>query len=195
MRCVSNYKKDTVTQRKQLQSAFIRIIRIIYVLSLLAWLQVPVFGNGIETRASLVRFQIPMPHNQGLRISTMQIFEQTAQGKALGFCPGVGRLTILGKSADITHPDGVSVMVLAVCPYHFFRSARFDRSIRGNHIVIATTYPIERTVIAVNVCHSKGTARLVGRAVHDNQRDCSHKLLPSAPPAAPLMSNSMNLTT
>ena len=194
MRCVSNYKKDTVIQRKQ-KFAFIRIVRVIYASILLAWLQVPVFGNGIETRASLVRFQVPMPYNQGLRVSTMQVFEQTAQGMTLGFCPGVGWLTILGKSADITHPNGVPVMILAMCPYHFFRSARFNRSICGNHIVIATTYLTKRTVVAINVCHSEGTARFVGGAVHDNQRDSSHKLLPSAPPAAPLMSNSMNLTT
>lgn len=86
------------TQRKQIKSAFIRIISVIYVPILLAWLQVPVFRNGIKTRASLAGFQIPMPHNQGLRVSPMQVFEQTAQGNTLGFRPGAGRLIILGQS-------------------------------------------------------------------------------------------------
>ena len=125
----------------------------------------------------------------------MQIFEQTAQGKTLGFRPGVGWLIILGQSADIAHPDGVPVMVLAVRSHHFFGTAGFDGSICGNHIMIATTYPTERAMIAIDIRHPKGTARPVGGAVHHNQRDGSHRLLPSAPPAAPLMSNSRNLTT
>lgn len=183
-----------MTRRTPSKSAFIRIIRVLCMTILLAWLQIPVFGYGIKARTSLAGTQVPMPYNQGLGISPMQVFEQTAQGKTLGFRPGVGRLTILGQSADITHPDGVPVMARAVRSHHFFGSASFDGPVRGNHIVVATTYPAERTMVAIDVCHSKGTARLVGGAVHDNQRDCSHKLLPSAPPAAPLMSNSMNLT-
>ena len=86
-------------------------------------------------------------------------------------------------------------MTFAMRPDHFFGSARFEDAVCGNHIMVAAAHPAERSVVAVDVRCPQGTARLVGRAVHDNQCDGSHKLLPSAPPAAPLMSNSMNLTT
>ena len=158
-------------------------------------LQVPIFADHIEARTGFARIQISMAHNKGLGISLMKLFEQTKQGDTLGFRAGIGRLTFGGQASDVAYSNGVPVMALAVSPGHFFGSAGFDSPVRRDDVVIAASYPTERTMIAVNVCHPKGTARLVGGAVHDNQRDGSHRWVPSAPPAAPLMSNSMNLTT
>ena len=65
-------------------------------------------------------------------------------------------------------------MVLAVRSHHLLRSARFNRAVCRNHIMVTAPYPAQRSVIAVDVCQAKGTARPIGGAVHNDQRDLSH---------------------
>ena len=123
------------------------------------------------------RIQVTMTHNQRFRITGMQILQQTSQRTLLRWGSGVaGRLAVSSQSPYVSHPDGVSVMVLAVRPHHLLRPTRLNGAVRRNHVVVAASLPTERTMIAINVRHSQGTARLVGGAVHDNQGDCTHGL-------------------
>ena len=134
-----------------------------------------VFRHDIEAWAGFPRIQIPMPYNQGTRIFPVQRLQQLAQGNPLGIRPGVFRFPIGRQPADIAHPDAVTVMILAMRPYFGFVPSLFDGSVRRNHVVIPAALPAQRTVIAVDVRQAQGTARLVGGAVHDDQRDGSHK--------------------
>ena len=121
------------------------------------------------------RIQVTMTHNQRLRITLMQILQQTSQRTLLRRCSGVaGSLAVMGKPTHVSHPDRVSVMVLAVRPHHLFRPTRLNGAVGRNHIVVAAAYPSQRTMIAVDVRHPQGTARPVGGAVHDNKSNCTH---------------------
>lgn len=88
----------------------------------------------------------------------------------------------------------MTVMVLAMRTSFGFIPSCFDGSVCRNHVVIPTAFPAQRTVIAVDVFQAEGTARPIGGTVHDDKCDGSHKPLPSAPPAAPVISNSTSLT-
>ena len=141
----------------------------------LARLQVMILVRHIKARTDLLRVQVPMTHNQGVGISPAKPFQQVAQGNALGIRSGVSRLSVLRQSADVTDSNRMPVMVLAMCPDHFFGPARFNSPVRGNDVMITAAYPAQRAVVAVDVCHPKGTARPIGRTVHDNQCNGSHK--------------------
>ena len=123
------------------------------------------------------RIQVTMPHNQRLRITGMQLFQQTSQRTFLCLGSGVaGSLAVSSQSPYVSHPDGMPVMVLAMRPHLLLRPTRLNGAVRRNHVVVPTSLPTERAMIAINVRHSQGTARLVGGAVHDNQGDCTHGL-------------------
>lgn len=99
------------------------------------------------------------------------------------------------QPADVAHANRVAVVPTAVGA-HLGESPPFlHRAIRGNHEMITTALPAQRAMIAVNVPQAEGTARPVGGAVHDNQRNVSHNTLPAAPPAAPVMISSTMRTT
>ena len=59
-------------------------------------------------------------------------------------------------------------MVLAMRANHFLRPSGFDGPVSRNDVVVAATDPAKRAVVAVNVRHPEGTARLVGGAVYDD---------------------------
>ena len=123
------------------------------------------------------RIQVTMTHNQRFRITGMQILQQTSQRTLLRWGSGVaGSLAVSSQSPYVSHPDGMSVMMLAMRSYHLFRPTRLNGAIRRNHVVVAASLPTERTMIAVDVRHSQGTARLISGAVHDNQGDPTHGL-------------------
>ena len=123
------------------------------------------------------RIQVTMTHNQRLRITGMQILQQTSQRTLLCLGSGVaGSLAVSSQSPYVSHPDGMPVMVLAVRPHHLLWPTRLNGAVRRNHVVVAASLPAERTMIAINVRHSQGTARPVGGAVHDNQGDRTHGL-------------------
>ena len=150
--------------------------------------------HHIKTRARLLRFQVPMSHNQGIGISPVKLLQQLAQGSPLGIRPGVSRFSVYRQAADVTDSNRMTVMVLAMRSDFDFIPTRFDGSVCRNHIVIPTTFPSQRAMITVDVREAEGTARLVGGTVHDNQGNGSHRLLPSAPPAAPVINNSTSFT-
>ena len=153
-----------------------------------------ILAHDIETRTSLLRIQVPVPYDDGVGISPMKLFQQSAQGDTLSIRPSVHWLSVRRQPADVADSNRMAVMMPAMCSDHLFRSAGLDRPIRWNDIVIPAAYPAERTMVTVNVCHSEGTARPVGGAVHNNQSYGSHRLLPSAPPAAPVISSSTSFT-
>lgn len=188
-------RQKTRRHRTSGKSAVIRILHVSCVSVRLPRLQIPILAHGIEAWTGFARVQIPVPDDKGLGVSPVQIFEQATQGSPLRFSPRVRRHAVRRQTADVAHPYGMPVMTLAMRPGHFIRPARFDGAICRNDIMITTAQPAAQAMTAVNIRHPQGTARPVGGAVHDNQRDGSHRWVPSAPPAAPLMSNSMNLTT
>lgn len=88
----------------------------------------------------------------------------------------------------------MTIMLLAMRSDFGFSPSSLNGSVCRNHVVIPAAFPSQRTVITVNVRKAEGTARPIGGTVHDDKCDGSHKPLPSAPPAAPVISNSTSLT-
>ena len=122
------------------------------------------------------RLQVTMTHNQRFRITLMQILQQTSQRTFLCLRTGIaGSLAVSSKPSHVSHPDGMPVMVFAVRSHHLLRSARLNGAVRRNHIVVATAYPTQRTMIAVDVRHPQGTARPISGAMHDNQSNLPHR--------------------
>ncbi|ABR43952.1 hypothetical protein BDI_2221 [Parabacteroides distasonis ATCC 8503] len=97
-----------------------------------------------------------MTHNQCFRESAVQVRKQPFQSLLLGRCSGVHRSFAIGsQTTDIAYPDGMTVMVLAMCSNHFFGSARFDGAVCRNHIMVAAAQPTEGAMVAVDVCHAE----------------------------------------
>lgn len=89
-----------------------------------------------------LRIQDTMTHNQRLRITLMQIYQQTSQRTLLFWGSGIARsLAVSGKPTHVSHPDRVPVMVFAMRSHHFFRPTRLNGAIGRNHIVVAAAYP------------------------------------------------------
>lgn len=137
-----------------------------------------------------------MSKNQSLRITPMQFGKQPFQRKLLSRRPGIHRSLAVGsQSPDITNTDRMTVMVTAMRTDDSLRSSDLDSPVSRDDIMIPTPLPTKAAMIAVYVRHSQGTARLVGGAVHDNQRNPSHgQRLAAIPPAAPEIINSRILT-
>ena len=88
------------------------------------------------------RIQVTMTHNQRFRITGMQILQQTSQRTLLCLRSGVaGSLAVSSQSPYVSHPDGMSVMVLAMCPHHLLWPTRLNGAVRRNHVVVAATLP------------------------------------------------------
>lgn len=78
-----------------------------------------------------------MTHYQCFRVSAVQIRKQPLQRLLLGRCPGVrGSLAVGRQTADVAYPDGMPVMVLAMCPDPLFGSSRLDGAVSRNHIKV-----------------------------------------------------------
>lgn len=137
-----------------------------------------------------------MSKNQSLRVTAVQFRKQPLQRILLRRSACVhGSLAVSSQPSDITHPDRMNVMVSAVRADNSLRPSNLDSAVSRNHIVITATLPSQAAMIAVDVRHPQGTARLVGGAVHDNQSNGSHCQSETAiPPAAPEIINSNTLT-
>ena len=141
-------------------------------------LQVPEFPNNIESRTTrLLRVQITMTHYQRLRITLMQILQQHPQRTLLFLSACVlWSLAVGSQAADVANANAMAVVVLAVSTHLLFRTASLNTSVRRNDVVVATALPTKGTMIPVNVRHSKGTARPIGGAMHNNKRNLSHNI-------------------
>lgn len=124
--------------------------------------------HDVEAGTSFSWLQILMGHDQGLGISPVELFQQRPQGDTLRFGSCVCWQAVGGQPANVTDTDRVAVMVLAMRANHFLRPSGFDGPVCRNDVVVAATDPAKRAVVAVNVRHPKGTARLVGGAVNDD---------------------------
>ena len=149
----------------------------------------------IKSRAvGFPRIQVRMPYDQRSRVTNVQICQQLSQSHLLSLCTCIlWSLPCCGQASDVTDPDGVGVVSSAVCSYPFLRPPHLNRAIGRNHIMVATAFPAQRSVVAIYIRHSEGTARPIGRAMHNDQRDLSHNhnRLETAPPAAPVSTNSI----
>lgn len=122
----------------------------------------------IKTWARLLRIQIPMPHNEGLGVLLVKLLQQISQSDTLGFRPCIHRLSVFGKTANVAHANGMSVMVSAMCPDLLFGPACFDGTVRRNHVVVSTAIPAQRTMVTVDVRQAELAARLIGGTVYDD---------------------------
>lgn len=138
-------------------------------------LQICIFSSGIETWTGFQRIQVMMPYNQSGRIALVQCCQEGSKRNALFGRSGVLRSSPVGsQSAYIAYTDTMTVVVYAMRAGHLRWTSGFYRSVRGNHIMIATATPAERTVITVDVLASQLAALLVGGAVNYNKSNLAH---------------------
>ena len=124
----------------------------------------------------LAGVQVAVAHHPGRGIADAELEDEPAQGGALGRCAGVGwRVAIGGETADVAHTDGMPVVAAAMGSGQLLGTAALDGAVGGDYIVVAAAVPsVLGAMDAVDVGHAEGTARLVGRAVHDDVGDGSH---------------------
>ena len=83
-------------------------------------------------------------------------------------------LAVTGKTSYICNTNRMSVMILAMRTDLRLRSTPFNSAVGRNNIMISTTIPAQRAVVAVNVRHSQCAASAVSAAMHNNQSYRSH---------------------
>lgn len=131
----------------------------------------------LKSRA--IRFlwiKVTVSYYQRFRITLMQFTKQPFQRTLLCFRSGVTRsLAVTGKTSYICNTNRMSVMILAMRTDLRLRSTPFNSAVGRNNIMISTTLPAQRAVVAVNVRHSQCAASAVSAAMHNNQSYRSHK--------------------
>ena len=140
-------------------------------------LQVGIFtGDILDARTVLVRVQVVVAHDDGLRIGPMQFFEQSSECFLLRLSARVGGLTADVAPALVADADAVGVVVLAVGSYHPVRTAWLDLSVTTDDVVVSDA-EVEASLSVPGV-DLGGRGCLVWphcRTMNDNQRDGSHK--------------------
>ena len=120
--------------------------------------------------------KVTVSYYQRFRISLMQFTKQPFQRTLLCLRSGVTRsLAVTGKTSYICNTNRMSVMILAMRTDLRLRSTPFNSAVGRNNIMISTTLPAQRAVVAVNVRHSQCAASAVSAAMHNNQSYRSHK--------------------
>ena len=120
--------------------------------------------------------KVTVSYYQRFRITLMQFTKQPFQRTLLCFRSGVTRsLAVIGKTSYICNTNRMSVMILAMRTDLRLRSTPFNSAVGRNNIMISTTLPAQRAVVAVNVRHSQCAASAVSAAMHNNQSYRSHK--------------------
>ena len=137
--------------------------------------------EGVPTPDSkpwAIRFlwiKVTVSYYQRFRITLMQFTKQPFQRSLLCFRSGVTRsLAVTGKTSYICNTNRMSVMILAMRTDLRLRSTPFNSAVGRNNIMISTTLPAQRAVVAVNVRHSQCAASAVSAAMHNNQSYRSH---------------------
>ena len=120
--------------------------------------------------------KVTVSYYQRFRITLMQFTKQPFQRTLLCLRSGVTRsLAVTGKTSYICNTNRMSVMILAMRTDLRLRSTPFNSAVGRNNIMISTTLPAQRAVVAVNVRHSQCAASAVSAAMHNNQSYRSHK--------------------
>ena len=117
-------------------------------------------------------------NDQGLGITSVQVFEQRAERCLLCLGTRVGGLTANVQPTLVAYADGVGVVVLAVGTDHVLRAAWLDLSVTTDNVVVANA-EVEASLAMPGV-DLRCRARLPGphcRTMKNNQRNDSHKLL------------------
>ena len=154
----------------------------------------PVWGRGVpspnigdevspllvcDIKPWAIRFlwiKVTVSYYQRFRITLMQFTKQPFQRSLLCFRSGVTRsLAVTGKTSYICNTNRMSVMILAMRTDLRLWSTPFNSAVGRNNIMISTTLPAQRAVVAVNVRHSQCAASAVSAAMHNNQSYSSHK--------------------
>ena len=76
-------------------------------------------------------------HDQGLGVTTEQVFEQSAHSSLLFIGTRVGGLTADVEPALVADAYRVGIVVQAVGTDEILRTARFDRSVTTDDVVVA----------------------------------------------------------
>ena len=118
-----------------------------------------------------------MAYNQRLRKYFPQFAEQTEQRSPLCQCTRVFGTSRHIQPSFVTNTYRMGVMVTAVCPDLFQRTALVDFSIPGDVEMIADVVesPVEDVVQSAGF-RRKGFPLRRGTAMNDNQCDSSHQL-------------------
>lgn len=76
------------------------------------------------------------PGQWGLRITLLQLLQETPKGGALRGGAGVSRLALGGESAYVGYADGVTVVVEAMGPDYLLAAALLNGVVCGDDVVI-----------------------------------------------------------
>lgn len=85
--------------------------------------------------------QVAVAYDEGLRITLLQLLQETPKGGALRGGAGVCGLALGGESAYVGYTDGVTVVVEAMGPDHLLAAALLNGAVCGDDVVIATSVP------------------------------------------------------
>ena len=117
-----------------------------------------------------------MAYNQRLRKYFPQFAEQTEQRSPLCQCARVFGTSRHIQSSFVTNTYRMGVMVTAVCPDLFQRTALTDFSVPGDVEMIAdvTESPVKDMILTASL-RRKGLSFRRGTAMNDNQSDGTHR--------------------
>ena len=142
---------------------------------ILSRLQVPILPHRIETR-TCGGGHCSVPYDEGLRISRMKPFQQSAKRRFLLGGSGVGGSALGIKASDVTHAERMLIMTFAMSAHHLLWAARLHTSIKVDNIVITNHFPAPRPVPAVDVAGMEVASLGRGAAMYYNQGYGSHRL-------------------
>ena len=102
----------------------------------------------IEAGAILMdSWLVPMPHNLGIGMLTLQTTEQVEKSAPLSWCTGVSGLTAAIEAALVAHAEGVGVIATGMCTYKLFVAGLVHRAITS-HVVVVASEPEPFPVVA-----------------------------------------------
>ena len=80
--------------------------------------------------------QVAVAYDEGLRITLLQLLQETPKGGALRGGAGVSGLALGGESAYVGYADGVTVVVKAKGPDHLLAAALLNGAVCWDDVVI-----------------------------------------------------------
>ena len=101
-----------------------------------------VLVDDVEAGAvGLLGVEVGVGYNQGLGVTAVQILQEMKERRALGRRAGVLGLAVGSQAADIAYPDGVPVVLAAMCAHHLDGPSGLDGAVGGDDVMIATAIP------------------------------------------------------
>ena len=97
----------------------------------------------------------------------LELFHQTAELFPLGRCTRILRITVRIQTAYVADADRLSIVVLAMRPYLFQRTAPFDRTIQQDDKMVTDTVVVDSPVPTVDVGRGE-VLTLAGRTTMDD---------------------------